>query len=60
MFLGSKASPVCEADNLTAICEPIVGSVTFHNLTGLMSRKLSLPIAGFENVFLAYFGTEVS
>jgi hypothetical protein len=24
MFLGSRALPVREADNLTAICEPIV------------------------------------
>jgi hypothetical protein len=24
MFLGSKVRPVCEADNLTAVCEPIV------------------------------------
>jgi hypothetical protein len=24
MFWGSKARPVCDADNLTAICEPIV------------------------------------
>jgi hypothetical protein len=24
MFLGSRAQPACKADNLTAICEPIV------------------------------------
>jgi hypothetical protein len=34
MFLGSKVRPVRRADNLTAICEPIVwtlGSLTSHN-----------------------------
>jgi hypothetical protein len=24
MFLGSRARPACRADNLSAICEPIV------------------------------------
>jgi hypothetical protein len=39
MFLGSKVHPVRRADNLTAICEPIVldnmGSLTSHNPIGL-------------------------
>jgi hypothetical protein len=33
MFLGSRAHPVRRADNLTAICEPNVGSLTSHNST---------------------------
>jgi hypothetical protein len=33
MFLGSKVRPVRKVDNLTAICEPTVGSLTCHNLT---------------------------
>jgi hypothetical protein len=35
MFLGSKVLLVHEADNLTAIYEPIVGSLTSHNPIGL-------------------------
>jgi hypothetical protein len=35
MFLGSKVRQVCKADNLTAIYEPIVGSLTSHNPIGL-------------------------
>jgi hypothetical protein len=35
MFLGSKAWPVRKADNPTAICEPIVGSLIPHNPTSL-------------------------
>jgi hypothetical protein len=35
MFLGSKVRRVRRADNLTAICEPIVGSLTSHNSIGL-------------------------
>jgi hypothetical protein len=35
MFLGSKARPVRGADNLTAICEAIVGSLTSHSPIGL-------------------------
>jgi hypothetical protein len=27
MFLGSKARPVCRAENLTATCEPIVYTI---------------------------------
>jgi hypothetical protein len=39
MFLGSRARPVCRADNLAAICEPIVWTMRdpqrFHILVGL-------------------------
>jgi hypothetical protein len=27
MYLGSRVRPVCRADNLTAICEPVVYSM---------------------------------
>jgi hypothetical protein len=35
MFLRSKVRLVREANNLTAIYEPILGSLTFHNPIGL-------------------------
>jgi hypothetical protein len=39
MFLGSKVRPVSRADSLTTICEPTVGSLTSHNLTGLYTAS---------------------
>jgi hypothetical protein len=39
MFLGSRAQPVCEADNLTAFCESIFWMMwdpQHHNPVGLL------------------------
>jgi hypothetical protein len=46
MFLWSRKRPVRKADNLTAICDPIVytvGSSTFHNPKYPLDKGLSGP-----------------
>jgi hypothetical protein len=35
MFLGSRARPLLKTDNLTAICEPVLGASTSHSSLGL-------------------------
>jgi hypothetical protein len=51
MFLGSIARPARKADDLTAICEPIV--LTMWNLQHLRTQYASTP--GYEDSFICFF-----
>jgi hypothetical protein len=47
MFLGSKAAAgACKADNLTAICEPIVKNVVFWDVNMSLHYRSPRPVTG--------------
>jgi hypothetical protein len=52
MFLGSRARPVGRADNITAICEPIVQKCAILNI--LQRYRPPRPVTGIAFYYLHY------
>jgi hypothetical protein len=56
MYLGSRARPLCKADNLTAIYEPILQCP--DNVGSSTSHRPIHPAMGIDLLFLFYFYLE--